>query len=105
MSQSNENKENQNSKTNEERLLQGVRTFERLLLFIGFLVILCAYIVYFSPGPQDNFVALPVLLLGLAAVGTYSAISTMRKSMLECFREIDELKKEVQELKNILTQK
>jgi len=105
MSQSNENKEKQNNKTDEERLLQVVKTFERCLLFMGFLVMFCAYIVYFSPGPQDNFVALPVLLFGLATVLTYSAMSMMRTRMLERFREIDELKKEVQELKNILTQK
>ena len=104
MSQSNENKEKQNSETDEAQFLQVVKTFERLILFMGFLVVLMGLLLAFSPGPTEFAVVLSNLL-GVAAVGTYSAISTMRKRMLKRFREIDELKKEVQELKNILTQK
>ena len=104
MSQSNE-KEKQNSKTDdEERSLQVVRTFGWGILMLGFMVVLIGLLLAFSPEPI-GFAVLLSSLLGVAAVFTYSAISTMRKSMLERFREIDELKKEVQELKNILAQK
>jgi len=104
MSQSNE-KEKQNSKTDdEERSLQVVRTFGWGILMLGFMVVLIGLLLAFSPEPI-GFAVLLSSLLGVAAVFTYSAISTMRKSMLERFREIDELKKEVQELKTFLTQK
>ena len=104
MSQSNEVTEKSTNKADGEQLLQRIIIVELLIVFMGVLVVFCALMIYFDPDDLKFFV-IPINLLGVIAFLTCAAISPMRTRMLEHIREIDELKKEVQELKNILTQK
>jgi len=104
MNPSNENKEKQN-RANEAKLWWYIAKLEKTILMCGGIAVLLAVLAAFSPDSADFAVAPIALALGMVTIFTYGVIGTIRTELLKRFREIDELKKEIQELKNTLMQK